>query len=1233
MPRHRRKQTIRHRSERKVFEVLESRLVLAVSAAEQSFVYALNRARHDPIAYQLERSLPVDLGYVAPQPPLAINTQLMNSSEFKSSEMASLNYFSHTSVTGETPNELARRFGFELPYSLTVGSTTYVIGSTGNQIESLAAGYATADLALEGLIIDEGVSPPGHRNHLLGIEPFYATAREIGVGYAYGASAYYRHYWSIHATRSTDPGPFLTGVAFSDGNANSRYNEGEGFGGVTITATGPAGTFTTSSLTAGGWSIKVPKGQYVVTASGGSWSGLSSVAVAVGADNIEVDFASGQANGWVNFTRYANTAPVLAPSGGRNVSPVVIGTVPAGTTIGDLLGTSFSDADPLPTAGIAITAATSGTATGTWEYSIDGGSSWVNLGSPTAAFARLLRQQDLVRFVPDSGSPQGTASLTYRAWDQTSGATGGVVNTSTTGGSSAFSAATATASATAIAANTAPVLTPSGSGTFDSVAEDTVSPPGTTVATIMGTSFSDVDPGTAAGLALFGTTDNSSGAWSYSIDAGISWTPVGAVSASSALLLRASDRLRFVPSNNYSGSASISYRGWDQSSAAAGTRVDLSSGSFVGGSTAYSTATATVTISITPVNDAPSYVDGSSALRMKPIAINSSFNFIGTTVADILGNCVSDPDSSPLTGMALIGLGSGGTFYWSTNNGASWSGGTVSPTFVTLLRSTDRIGFAPNSGFSGDATVTFRLWDQTSGAAGFNQANLSNPSASTGGTSAYGADVLTARIFVGAAGTAPSITLGAVVRSAGGRTADSIPIGASRAVTGLDVGDFTLTRDSVPVPLTGAIITGSGTSFVLSGLANATLVGGSYQLAIKSSLTGMADDAGNRVASAPVASFSVAAASPPSDIRLSNTSIVENAVANAVVGTLTTVDADAGDIFTYALVPGAGDADNSMFTIVAGQLLAKNPLDFELRSDYLVRIRSTDGSGLACEKSFSIMVTDVLDDYIVVVDSGASATATALPSGSLSRLVKRGTGTLVLNTTSGHAGGTIIEAGTVRVTNGSAFGTGGVTVLSGATMTIASNVTSVTIASLDVRSGGRVDIDSAQVVVANGLTRATLLSRLAAANGDGTWNGTSGIGSSAAAAARLALEFRSIGWFENGDGSFVIRYAATGDTNIDGSLDILDAANVLAGDMFDRNAAASWTEGDFNYDGVVDILDIADFVAADLFDKGVYASVAAADSSVAGDDTGISTLISAAVFAEFSASTRTKSAKTSRSIL
>jgi prepilin-type N-terminal cleavage/methylation domain-containing protein len=137
-------------------------------------------------------------------------------------------------------------------------------------------------------------------------------------------------------------------------------------------------------------------------------------------------------------------------------------------------------------------------------------------------------------------------------------------------------------------------------------------------------------------------------------------------------------------------------------------------------------------------------------------------------------------------------------------------------------------------------------------------------------------------------------------------------------------------------------------------------------------------------------------------------------------------------------------------------------------------------------------------------------------------------------------------------------------------------------------SGGKVDVGNGIVTVASGLSVAEMVTAIGAGLGDGTWNGTTGITSSAAAADVAQSIPRAIGWLDNGDGSVTFAYAAQGDTNLDWQVDILDAANFLAGGKFDSGEPASWNQGDFTYDGLVDILDAAAFLSTGLFDAGPY---------------------------------------------
>ncbi len=187
----------------------------------------------------------------------------------------------------------------------------------------------------------------------------------------------------------------------------------------------------------------------------------------------------------------------------------------------------------------------------------------------------------------------------YRAWDRTSGSPGGTANlTLGTGRATSFSANPDVAAVLIDAINDAPVLT--GSGNLTPVLPGTAEPAGDTVASILGSSVSDPDAGALRGLAVVGATGTSSqGTWQYSLDGGATWTDLGAVSGTSALLLRDTDRIRFVPKPGFLGKATLTYRAWDQTTGTAGTKKSIAT---TGGSSAFSTATQTATLL---VNTAP----------------------------------------------------------------------------------------------------------------------------------------------------------------------------------------------------------------------------------------------------------------------------------------------------------------------------------------------------------------------------------------------------------------------------------------------------------------------------------------------------------------------------------------------------------------------------------------------------------------------------------------------------
>ncbi len=108
----------------------------------------------------------------------------------------------------------------------------------------------------------------------------------------------------------------------------------------------------------------------------------------------------------------------------------------------------------------------------------------------------------------------------------------------------------------------------------------------------------------------------------------------------------------------------------------------------------------------------------------------------------------------------------------------------------------------------------------------------------------------------------------------------------------------------------------------------------------------------------------------PTDILLSANSILENNSVGDAIGTLSTTDPDNGETFTYSLVTGTGDDDNTSFSIVGDELRAAEQFDFETKSSYSVRIETNDGNGGTYEEAFSISISD--EDPETVEWDGAS---------------------------------------------------------------------------------------------------------------------------------------------------------------------------------------------------------------------------------------------------------------------
>jgi hypothetical protein len=251
----------------------------------------------------------------------------------------------------------------------------------------------------------------------------------------------------------------------------------------------------------------------------------------------------------------------------------------------------MADADKGTALGLAITAASG---PGTWQFKLTGGA-WQSVpGTP----ALLLPPSATLRFQP-APNRAGTATLTWRAWDQTQGTSGALYAIMGLGDPFAFSTATGTATLTIASAALIPVWTGSGTaltpvlpGTYSLTGSQ---PTGDTIAAIFGAYFSDGANSANPAVAVTAVTGAANGTWQFSLDDGKTWTNFGSVSLKQARLLSATDRIRFVPKTGFLGTAMLTAYAWDDTGGSAG-------GSAQVAGTAFSTAPLTATCL---VNTAP----------------------------------------------------------------------------------------------------------------------------------------------------------------------------------------------------------------------------------------------------------------------------------------------------------------------------------------------------------------------------------------------------------------------------------------------------------------------------------------------------------------------------------------------------------------------------------------------------------------------------------------------------
>ena len=229
------------------------------------------------------------------------------------------------------------------------------------------------------------------------------------------------------------------------------------------------------------------------------------------------------------------------------------------------------------------------------------------------------------------------------------------------------------------------------------------------------------------------------------------------------------------------------------------------------------------------------------------------------------------------------------------------------------------------------------------------------------------------------------------------------------------------------------------------------------------------------------------------------------------------------------------------------------------------------------------------------------ANAIANPNGgaNLLGLAKLGAGTLVLSGSNTFTGPTTVAQGRLQLGNTGALSSSAVTVAAGATLAVNPQVAAVVPALVN---NGLVDVGLGGLTVTSGQTAAGLVAGIVAGRNGGTWDGATGITSTSAA----GMTDRAVGWIDHGGGSFTVGFAAAGDLDMNGLVDLDDVIAFVNSGLYDTGLAATWAQGDYDYSGIVDLDDVIAFVSGGLYDAGPYnSSLSGMSLSGLGDDPGL----------------------------
>lgn len=248
------------------------------SAHSQYLLELINRARLNPSGeaslYGVDLNEGLDPGTISSEPkqPLAFNLLLSNAADSHSQWMLDNDQFSHVGANGSRAGDRITDSGYQ---HITWGENVGYKGTTG-----------IIDITSFTNSIHQSLyKSSGHRRNI-----FKENFREVGLATLTGDFDGFNSLMVTENFAAANSDSFLTGVAFDDGvNNDDFYSVGEGLANVQITAVSQSNnrSFSTSTMTAGGYKLELEPDTYDVTFQAGFQQSTSQITI--DQDNVKLD--------------------------------------------------------------------------------------------------------------------------------------------------------------------------------------------------------------------------------------------------------------------------------------------------------------------------------------------------------------------------------------------------------------------------------------------------------------------------------------------------------------------------------------------------------------------------------------------------------------------------------------------------------------------------------------------------------------------------------------------------------------------------------------------------------------------------------------------------------------------------------------------------------------------------------------------------------------------------------